>query len=167
MMRAAIFAFFVVASPPIVAQEFPDIPTEAEILDPELELNSLGSFNGVWEGFFEVNYDPVGFYRDSKAGVQMRFVIDGSNVQVQVYEDGKPVRLAVENYIYAVEGTALINTVNRNDGFVQSFSIFLAHVARDRMEGYVSLNVHNFLYRSTSPWRVFPAYGRLIVDRKQ
>jgi hypothetical protein len=166
-MRAVILALFVIASSTVSSQEYPDHPTEAETLDPELELNSLGSFNGVWEGFFEVNYDPVGFYRHSKAGVQMRFVIDGSNVQVQVYEDGKPVRLAVENFIYAVEGTALINTVNRNDGFVQSFSIFLAHVARDRMEGYVSLNVHNFLYRSTSPWRVFPVYGRLIVDRKQ
>jgi hypothetical protein len=165
-MRALIFVCFSLVSSNVVGQHYPDHPTDADTLDPQRELNALGSFNGVWEGFFEVNYDPNGFYRDSPGGVKMRLAINGGSVGVEVYEDDKPVRLAVENYIYAVEGTAMINTVNRNDGFVQNFSIFLAHVEPDKMEGYVSLNVHNFLYAKTSPWRIFPAYGRLVVDRQ-
>lgn len=165
-MRALIFVCFSLISSNVVGQQYPDFPTDADAMDPQRELNALGSFNGVWEGFFEVNYDPVGFYRESRAGVQMRIEINGNSVGVQIYEDGKPVRLAVENYIYAVEGTAMINTVNRNDGFVQNFSIFLAHVERDKMEGYVSLNVHNFLYVNTSPFRIIPAYGHLVLTRK-
>lgn len=166
-MRVLIATVLALISATAIGQQYPDYPGEAETIDPERELESLGTFNGVWDGFLEVNYDPMGFYRDTRAGVRLRIVINDGNVQVQLYENGKPVRLAVENYIYGVEGTAMINTVNRNDGFVQNFSIFLAHVDRNRMEGYVSLNVHNFLYRRTSPWRIIPVYGRLIVDREQ
>ncbi|HSD69530.1 MAG TPA: hypothetical protein VLB07_08255 [Woeseiaceae bacterium] len=165
-MRTLIFVCLSLVAANAAGQEYPEHPTDFDTIDPERELYRLGSFNGVWEGFFEVNYDPVGFYRKSPGGQKMRLVINGSSVMVEVYEDNKPVRLAVENYIYAVEGTAMINTVNRNDGFVQNFSIFLAHVERDRMEGYVSLNVHNYLYVNTSPWRIFPAYGRLTVTRQ-
>ena len=166
-MRILLLSVLTLFLATVRAQNYPPAPGPADSVDPQQELESLGSLNGDWRGFLQVNYDPVGAYRNRGAGFEIFINISGNHVDVQVYDENRELTpLAVENYIYSVEGTAMINTVNRNNGFVENFSIFLAHVDRDRMEGYVSRTVHNYLVRNTSPWRVIPVYGRLIMDRQ-
>lgn len=166
-MRKVIAAVMALASLNAVAQQFSDPPTEADTLDPQRELNMLGTMNGVWEGFFEVLYDPNGTARGSPGGVNYRITISGQSVDIQAYDDasGKYVPVAAEKHIYAAEGTAMINAVNRNNGFVQNISIFLAFVSPNRMEGYVTGNVHNYLYAESSLWRIFTTFGRISMKR--
>ncbi len=166
IMRAAVLllaaSLYACAAP----TEIPPEPTASEQIDPELELAALGSYDGVWEGSFAMVFDPVGAYRDRESPLKLRITIDGTEVDVQYYDEEQTLRpLAYQNYMQRLPGTALVYCVNGGNGYIESFTIFLAHVAEQRMEGHVSRGVHNYLVRNTSPWRVMPVHGPIVMER--
>ena len=112
-------------------------------------------------------YDPVAaMTRVNPDGHGLRITINGDAVQMAWFEDdGERGPWCRESYIYTVEGTTMLNCINRNEAFVEHFSLFLAHVDKNSLAGFVSRGVHNWTVRKTSPWRLVPMYFRIELQR--
>lgn len=165
-MRKLVPFILVFLSSESIAQSFPPEPDGSELIDPQIEMASLGSPTGVWEGSIEPLYDPVGMNREQREGYKMRLTIRDRSAEIIVTEsDGQERRLDGDIYIYQVDNTVLISYVLSNGAFVEYQSLALGQIERNKLKGYLSRVVHNLVIPNSSPWRLVPVYSLVNMER--
>jgi len=168
-MRRTAVVFLVSVIQITWAQEPPPRLTQDDFIDASVELERLGSIDGVWVGDLKTRFDPVGANREWPDGFPIRIEIQGDAVGLWNIEEGGVLEPFPGDavLIFAVDGTALIDYVAGNETFNEIWSISLNHVDPDVMKGFVSRTVHNFAVKKDSPWRVFPVYSVMNLKRER
>ncbi len=152
-----------------MGQELPPRLSDADYIDAQAELERLGPVDGVWVGTLRPILDPVGGYRDWPEGFPIRREISGEDVALWFIEKGDTLDpfLGDAIHLFAVDGTALVDYIAGNDAFNEVWSMSLNQIEPDRMKGFVLRTVHNFSMRKDSPWRIFPVYSVINLERER
>ncbi len=164
-----VFAFLVVCFSPFMtlADELPALSAESDKVDIAKELEALGSMDGEWVGMFKSLHDPNGANRNEPSGFMMRVIINGEDASLAFIEEGNKIEPFGGNewLVFAQGGTALINYVAGNGAFTEIWTVSLGQIAPSKLRGYISRTVHNVGLRRDSPWRQFPVYGSIELER--
>lgn len=167
-MRFAVAAVFGLWSSLVLAEEkLPPLTSSSDKIDARAELKRLGQMDGVWIGTVRPKFDPVGASRDLPDGFPIRVEMKGEDVKLSFIEKGSVLKPfpGDAGLVFAADGTALINYIAGNDVVTEVWSISLNHVDPNRMKGFISRTVHNFGVTKDSPWRVFPVYSVVDLER--
>lgn len=167
-MRLAAAILIVLVHQSALTQDFPPLTSADDYIDANEEFERLGPMDGVWIGMLKPIHDPVGAYREWPDGFLIQIEIRGDDIGLWFIEEGNVLEAFPGDSVlmFAVDGTALIDYVAGSEIFNEIWSFSLNHVEPDLMKGFVSRTVHNFAIRRDSPWRIFPVYSVIDLERQ-
>ena len=166
-MKATLVFLLVFVTTSALAQDYPSRLTESDFIDPQQELQRLGSIDGVWEGHLTIVEDPIGANRQFPDGYPIRVAVEGEQVGIWFVEEGGRLdALPGEAWlVFSSEESALLNYVAGSDAFTETWAISLSKTGPDEMDVHILRTVHNFAVRVDSPWRVFAVYASSSFER--